>query len=182
MSIDNNDKNMKTEGQKQEIRFRIAEMIRMDSQAGTYKSGRSWSKWSQLFRGDDGCLYSCFQPRPVYASAGATVTGTFAGVSTFQHKGEKVLQVKNARAVKAPGEAEETQEDQEGIDLGLNIEAARAADPFWWVAEVRECQPGVTEEDLVLGKPAYSPSQQAALAEYFGLYEPFSHPSENRQP
>lgn len=179
ITTNNNDKNMKTEGQKQEIRFRIAEMIRMDAQAGKYKSGRSWSKWSQLFRGDDGCLYSCFQPRPVYASDNATVLADFAGVSPFQHKGEKVIQIKNARAVK---EAEETAEEQEATDYGLNIEAARAADPFWWVAEVRECQPGVTEEDLVLGKPAYSPSQQAALAEYFGLYEPFSHPSENRQP
>jgi len=151
-------------------------MIRMESQAGTYKSGHSWSKWSQLFRGDDGCLYSCFQPRPVYASDNATVLADFAGVSPFQHKGEKVIQIKNARAVK---EAEETAEEQEATDYGLNIEAARAADPFWWVAEVRECQPGVTEEDLVLGKPAYSPEQEAALAEYFGLNEPFSHPSQN---
>ena len=167
---------MKTEGQKQEIRFRIAEMIRMDAQAGKYKSGRSWSKWSQLFRGDDGCLYSCFQPRPVYASDNATVLADFAGVSPFQHKGEKVIQIKNARAVK---EAEETAEEQEATDYGLNIEAARAADPFWWVAEVRECQPGVTEEDLVLGKPAYCPEQETAMAEYFGLNEPFFHPSQN---
>lgn len=163
---------MKNNQQKQ-IKFRIAKTLRMDHQAGTYRSGKPWVKWSQLFRGDDGVLYSCFQPRPVYAAANSAVTGTFAGVSPFRYDGEKVIQVKNARAATA-AEPEETTE-QEATDYGLNLEAARAENPFWWVDEVRpRCSP-VTEENLVL---SYSPAQQAALAEYFGMDEPFSHPNE----
>ena len=163
---------MTTNHQKQVVRFRLNEMPVMSHSAGKYKSGKLWSKWTQIFSDDAGNLYRVFNTRPLRVYDNCIIEGEIHKPG-FPYKGQPTTQLKNAQIVTVEPEHIEDTEEVEAEAYGDNIALHRKENPFWWVVEGRE---DVIEDEVMFithVSPALTLDQESAWADYYD-YEYFT--------